>query len=103
MKISAFHRDLSFSFGKMAPKAINNFERNYFKNKITPTPAVATSVNRTVGSNFIQRTKSTNSYAIVFILWSNLESRNWLNYPPNHNQSTLNICNKIVFQQKTKK
>ena len=36
------------------------------------------------------------------VRFCNLESHNWLNCPPNHNQSTLNICNEIVFQQKTK-
>ena len=97
---------MSFSFGKVAPKAIDDFKRNYFYNKITPTvEAISTSVNRTVGSNFIY-TRGENppfQYAIVFIIWSNLENRNWDNFPSNHNTSILNICNKIVFQQKTKK
>ena len=54
IKNSAVHCDLSFSFGKVAPKAINKLSRNYFYDKITPTvEPIAASVNRTVGSNFI--------------------------------------------------
>ena len=54
IKISTVHRDLNFSFGKVSPKAINNFKRNYFYDKITPAvEAIAASVNQTVGRNFI--------------------------------------------------
>ena len=54
MKISAVYPDLNFPFGKVAPKAINNFKRNYFYDKTTPTvEAIAASVNQTAGRNFI--------------------------------------------------